>query len=198
MGSYTYDFEGDVLPGTQSGPLYEKQQVCVNNWYEAGSDNGIELMVAKNESFFYSLWWYVPAVSDVNYAAQVDDDALHAVKLSTKISSVSAAEAEEASLKNQCYFLTDVDYEDVCIAATSSIDDDDDDDDNTSSSSNSNKKKDDNDDDTFDSGDRDLLIAILTFVLLTFITAVAALLVLLLRKNAPPMANTAGGSSSNL
>lgn len=63
--SYVYTWgEGNIADGYQLGPIYENNQVVPSQWYESGGTEGMELLVAKNATAFYYLWWWAARMSD--------------------------------------------------------------------------------------------------------------------------------------
>jgi hypothetical protein len=102
-------------------------QVVLGNWYEYGMDEGIEMFVAKNSTTFYSLWWFFPRVSDVDYALKVED--YQGAHWNYKDTSVSFTKAVTDSTANLCYILPDSSVESSCVSASSSSSSNDDDDD---------------------------------------------------------------------
>ena len=114
--------------GTAYGPLLFNGQVAACNFYEEGAFEGIELIVAKNSSFFYYNWWLVPSMSQYNYTLLAQGAA--GINTSPKYGGYSQDEITTGAYSQLCYALWTTSAESSCLAGASDDDDDDDDDDN--------------------------------------------------------------------
>ena len=61
--SYIYIYNDTTFKGTANGNCFLGSSVCAATWYEDGPEEGISLLVAKNEKVHYETWFYVPALS---------------------------------------------------------------------------------------------------------------------------------------
>lgn len=116
--------------GFNYGSIFNGGQVACVNWYEAGEDEGIELLVAKNSTSFYSIWIGVSSVSDFNYTTYFVTHKGYGVELNSIISKSASLTAADSF--SYLRLLTETD-EGACYAAivdTSGSDDDPGDDDN--------------------------------------------------------------------
>lgn len=114
-GSYhtsTYTYTEDSIPGTSYGPFYLNGQVSIDNWYESAQDEGIELIVAKNDTAFYNLWWFASRVSDVDYSTKLDDN--FGININILDPSVTGSELTELAESGKCYALWTEDMEEAC------------------------------------------------------------------------------------
>lgn len=122
--SYTYT--ADSIPGTSYGPVYLNGQVSLDNWYEAGLDEGIELIVAKNATTFYNLWWFAPRVSEVDYSTKEDDNfGIFINYLNPMSSSLSTDDLTDLAESSNCYILWTEDMEEDCFESGSDDDNED-------------------------------------------------------------------------
>lgn len=153
--SYTYIYaDGSLSPGTTYGSIYLNGQLVLDNWYETGSAEGIELTLAKNSTHTYNLWWFTPSIADFDYSQQsVDDFASHLLATEP---SISTSEIIEESVENVCYSLWTESAEQSCLS-------------------------DGNDDDDSNDLDRNLLATAVAFAVATFVTVLVVLIVVILR-----------------
>eukprot|EP01031_Cornospumella_fuschlensis_P026287 gene26287-31754_t len=174
--SYTYYYsDGTPSPGTGYGPTFWNGQVYVFNWYETGSDEGIEIEVAKNSTTNYYVWWFIPSMSSFDYSSG-STPGNTATNYRNKLSGYSYADAVTGSSEYMCYALWTTSAESSCIGATSDDDDDDDDGDGINSH---------------------LVGTAAAFSVLTFVAVVAFGALPYVMKPAVPLAAQAAASSSS-
>lgn len=127
VASYIYDWgdaAGTIGLGHCVGTNHEKGQVMAHNWYEQGSWQGIEMLVAKNATSFYLSWWFVARTADWTYCdPDTDDGCYHAQKFIYNKQSSENQAADDNFCSN---FDTTYD-EDLCVQRTTVCDGDDDD-----------------------------------------------------------------------
>jgi hypothetical protein len=121
--------------GFNLGSCFSDGQVACVNWYEAGPDEGIELMVARNATTFYSIWIGASSVSDFNYTTYFVLHSGYGIELNSIIDATTSV--TEADSYSYLRLLTEQD-EDTCydaIANANFIDDSNDCDNDSGSSS---------------------------------------------------------------
>jgi hypothetical protein len=125
--SYTYVYiDGTISSGTTNGATFLNGQIDLDNWYESSTAEGIEMLLAKNSTHTYNLWWTVPSLSyfDISKAGvDYNKVALYAI-----MSSVSLDEVYDNAYNNVCYSLWTTSSEQSCLLGSSSSSNDDDDD----------------------------------------------------------------------
>lgn len=123
--SYIYNYpDGTPSPGCSEGAMFMNGQIVTNDWYETGPDNGIELMVAKNATYFYVVWWFFPSMADFDYSLQnIDYFGSYSMP---KDNTISTATANSLAYENVCYALWTTDAETSCLDTSTSNDDNDD------------------------------------------------------------------------
>lgn len=157
-GSYVYYYaDGTPSPGVGTGTANLYGQVVSNNWYESGSTEGMDLLVAKNATYSYILWWYFSRMSDFDYS-YVTDPSYFGRHAYTRNSSVSTSMAIQKSTDTMCYALWTSAAEQSCTTTSSIIVSDDD-----------------NNSDNNSALHHNILIAILVMVVLTFIAVTVTL-----------------------
>lgn len=119
VSSYSYIYaDGTVSPGTSYGTVYLNGQLLLENWYERGADEGMTIILAKNDTAAYSIWWFYSRISDFDYS-QVTDPDFWGTQFFKKDTSYSSADVFAAVNKNTCYMLSSKTYEDSCLASYS-------------------------------------------------------------------------------
>lgn len=160
--SYTYEFaDGTLSPGTSQGTTFLNGQIALTNFYEGGDLTGIDVIMAKNSSQIFNLWWLIPSISDFDYSTTSPSN--NGFSSRTIISSISDAEVFENAYSNMCYALWTTSAEQSCISTGSSGDSNDDDSD----------------------WNEDVLITVVVFAVLSFVAIVATLIVVILRTSRP-------------
>ncbi|RYG63409.1 hypothetical protein EON64_16010, partial [archaeon] len=111
---YTYPDSGVISPGTGYGPTFWNGQVWAFNWYETGSDQGIEITVAKNSTTNYYVWWFIPSMSSFNYSTSSSPGTI-GIFYRDKLSGFSYADAVTGSSSEMCYALWTTSAEASCV-----------------------------------------------------------------------------------
>lgn len=118
--TYVYTWgEGNVADGYQQGPIYENNQVVPSQWYESGGTEGMELLVAKNATAFYYLWWWAARMSDFDITKGNSGNS------GRSINSIKSASYDGYDEWN-CLILTTASQEATCRQLTATCDEDDD------------------------------------------------------------------------
>ncbi|RYH05812.1 hypothetical protein EON65_43725 [archaeon] len=169
---FIYPDTGAQVPGAGYGPTLLNGQAWPSNWYESGSSEGIELVLAKNDTMTYYLWWYIPSMSSFDYSSATSGTM--GVSYRGKISGYSYADAVTGSSEYMCYALWTSSAESSCMG--NSLDDDDDDDEGDSNK---------------------LLGAAVAFSVLTFVAVLVFGLLPYVLKPAAPLAAQAATSSAS-
>lgn len=137
------------------GNLFRSGQIACMSYYGAGSNTGIELLVAKNTELYYSFWWTFDYLSDFDYSMKSVDN--YGFDLNYVDSVGSQSDAEE----NAYLIFSTENLEESCEDDSS-----------------------DSDDDSSD-GVLAVAAAILAFTILIFVGVVAILIILLSSSKAP-------------
>jgi len=162
--SYDYHIDNGLY-GYAIGTTSSNGQIGMSNWYEAGDYIGLYLYVAKNDTYFYSLWWWYPTMSQFNYS-NVNNGAYYGNGTSWIDTSVQYTSLDDANIYS-CYQLYDQDDEEVCYNAINSNEYDDD----------------------YDDMNGNLLISSLVFVLLNFILLCYLLYKIHMNSKTTPLSN---------
>lgn len=109
----TYTYTENAIPGTTYGPMFLNGQVSVSNWFEPGKDEGIYLLVARNETSFYNLWWYFPRVSDVDISQK--PNGYFGTNINLLSPGVQDSEVARMAESGNCYVLWTDDMESDCL-----------------------------------------------------------------------------------
>lgn len=163
-GSYAYEYDdGTSSPGTSSGTSNLNGQVLCDNWYESGTDTGIELLVAKNATEIYLTWWFVPHMSAFDYSLSLQPGNTGSYPARKHVS-VLYNTATTKAYEYTCYILSTSGQEQSCMAGFAS---------SPSTMPSASPKTNSVDDDDAVSANYNILVAIFVFTLLTFVIMVS-------------------------
>jgi hypothetical protein len=122
--SYTYLYaDGTISPGTTNGVTFLNGQIVLDTWYESSNQEGIEIILAKNSTHTYNIWWAIPSLSYFDYS-MVNTD-YNGLALYAIITSISVDEIYAHAYDNVCYSLWTTSSEQSCLSTSTDDDDDD-------------------------------------------------------------------------
>jgi hypothetical protein len=67
QSSYVYSYQSGPQSSSEQGTCYENNQVSPGQYFESGTTQGLELIVAKNADSYYYLWWAIANDGEYNW-----------------------------------------------------------------------------------------------------------------------------------
>ena len=111
--SYYYEVDKKNVYGYERGYVALNGIAAASNFYEHGTNKGIDLLVQKSEDEFYATYWAIDSMANFNYSTKADADTVQGIqKRKKKWDDVKIN--LDISERNEC-LLSDYEAREKCI-----------------------------------------------------------------------------------